>query len=54
MERLHSLTMASQTITRNVATQSWFDQARFIQPDAIFALTAQYIGSIQEFDGEAA
>jgi aspartate aminotransferase len=35
--------MASQTITRNVATQSWFDQARFIQPDAIFALTAQYL-----------
>ncbi|KAJ5779889.1 Aspartate aminotransferase [Penicillium paradoxum] len=24
-------------------TQSWFDQARFIPPDAIFALTAQYL-----------
>lgn len=36
-------TMASETITRNVGTQSWFDQARFIPPDAIFALTAQYI-----------
>ncbi|KAJ5505213.1 Aspartate [Penicillium expansum] len=35
--------MASETITRNVGTQSWFDQARFIPPDAIFALTAQYI-----------
>ncbi|KZN86242.1 Aspartate aminotransferase [Penicillium chrysogenum] len=41
LSRFH--TMASQTITRNVATQSWFDQARFIQPDAIFALTAQYL-----------
>ncbi|KGO74188.1 Aminotransferase, class I/classII [Penicillium italicum] len=35
--------MASETITQNVATQSWFDQARFIPPDAIFALTAQYL-----------
>ncbi|QQK46320.1 Aminotransferase, class I/classII [Penicillium digitatum] len=35
--------MASETITRNVATQSWFDQACFILPDAMFALTAQYI-----------
>ncbi|KAJ5203590.1 aminotransferase [Penicillium cf. viridicatum] len=35
--------MASETITRNVATESWFDQARFIPPDSIFALTAQYI-----------
>ncbi|KAJ5448526.1 aminotransferase [Penicillium cf. griseofulvum] len=34
--------MTSETITRNVTTQSWFDQARFIPPDAIFALTAQY------------
>lgn len=34
--------MASETITQN-ATQSWFDQAHFIPPDAIFALTAQYI-----------
>jgi hypothetical protein len=24
-------------------TQSWFDRARFIPPDAIFALTAQYL-----------
>ena len=36
-------TMVSETIIRNVATESWFDQARFIPPDAIFALTAQYI-----------
>ncbi|KAJ5374438.1 aminotransferase [Penicillium concentricum] len=34
--------MASET-TRNVTTHSWFDQARFIPPDAIFALTAQYV-----------
>ncbi|KAJ5416304.1 hypothetical protein N7465_004999 [Penicillium sp. CMV-2018d] len=42
--------MASETSTRNVATESWFDQARFIPPDAIFALTAQYIAdkSLQE------
>jgi aspartate aminotransferase len=32
----------AETIPQN-ATQSWFDQARFIPPDAIFALTAQYV-----------
>jgi aspartate aminotransferase len=32
----------TETITQK-ATQSWFDQARFIPPDAIFALTAQYV-----------
>ncbi|OQE05238.1 hypothetical protein PENVUL_c026G01379 [Penicillium vulpinum] len=35
--------MPSEPITRNGTTQSWFDQARLIKPDAIFALTAQYL-----------
>ncbi|CAG8018591.1 unnamed protein product [Penicillium nalgiovense] len=35
--------MVSETIPPDVLTESWFDQARFIQPDAIFALTAQYL-----------
>lgn len=30
-------------MTRNLNTQSWFSQARYIPPDAIFALTAQYL-----------
>lgn len=32
-----------ETMTRNLNIQSWFDQARYIPPDAIFALTAQYL-----------
>ncbi|KAJ5169997.1 aminotransferase [Penicillium coprophilum] len=35
--------MTSEPITRNITTQSWFDQARFVPPDVIFALTAQYV-----------
>ncbi|OQD79756.1 hypothetical protein PENANT_c044G02879 [Penicillium antarcticum] len=32
--------MATET---EILSQSWFDRARFIPPDAIFALTAQYL-----------
>lgn len=34
--------MARETI-QGPLIQSWFDQARYIPPDAIFALTAQYL-----------
>jgi aspartate aminotransferase len=33
--------MVTKTISQN--TLSWFDEARFIKPDAIFVLTAQYV-----------
>lgn len=29
--------------TQTLEADSWFDRAQFIQPDAIFALTAQYV-----------
>lgn len=35
--------MATTTITETTNSKSWFGQTEYIPPDAIFALTAQYV-----------
>lgn len=37
----HIMTTATETVTKTA--ESWLDQAQYFPPDAIFALTAQYI-----------